>query len=248
MKKSLARLLLLLPALLASLAHAGGAEDLIRAKLKAALPDAEVTSIAPMAGNGFPGGLYLVSSRNYEPVIATGDGRYLIQGDVLEVRNTSLVSLSDQALAVGRSQALAQVKPEDMVIFPAKGKTQKVLYVFTDVDCGYCRKFHTQVPELNQRGVEVRYLAFPRSGPSSPVAAKLNSVWCAKDRQQALTDAKRGVTLAAASALCKTPVKNQYELGTELGVRGTPAVFSQDGMQLGGYVPAAELAKTLQLR
>lgn len=248
MKKSLVRLLLLLPAFLVSLAQAGGTEDLIRAKLKAALPDADVTSITLMPTSGFPGGLYLVNSRNYEPVLATGDGRYLIQGDLLEIRNNNLTSVTDLALATGRSQALAQVKPEDMVIFPAKGKAQKVLYVFTDVDCGYCRKFHAQVPELNQRGVEVRYLAFPRGGPASPVAAKLTSVWCAKDRQQALTDAKRGVSLAAANTLCKAPVRSQYDLGTELGVRGTPAVFSQDGMQLGGYVPASELAKTLQLR
>ncbi|HET8730649.1 MAG TPA: thioredoxin fold domain-containing protein [Moraxellaceae bacterium] len=248
MKKSLTRSLVLLSALLVSLAHAGPAEDLIRARLKTAVPDAEVTTITPMPANGFPGGLYLVGFRNYDPLIATGDGRYLIQGDLLEIRDTNLVSVSDQALAGGRSQALAKVKLDDMVIFPAKGKPQKILYVFTDVDCGYCRKFHTQVPELNQRGVEVRYLAFPRGGPASPVVAKLASVWCAKDRQQALTDAKKGGALPAAPATCKAPIKSEYELGEALGVRGTPALFSQDGMQLGGYVSAAELAKTLQLR
>ena len=248
MKNSLVRFVPFLAALLVSLVHAGTTEDLIRARLKTTVPDAEVTTITAMPANGFPGGLYLVSFRNYESLIATGDGRYLIQGDVLEIRDTNLISVSDQALAGERGQALAKVKLDDMVIFPAKGKPQKILYVFTDVDCGYCRKFHTQVPELNQRGVEVRYLAFPRGGPNSPVVAKLSSVWCAKDRQQALTDAKKGGALPAAPASCRAPIKSEYELGEALGVRGTPAIFSQEGMQLGGYVSAAELAKTLQLR
>lgn len=246
MKNCLARLLLL-PALLASLAQAESPEALIRAKLKAALPDAEVTAIVPVPVSGFPAGLYQVRSRNYETVMATGDGRYLIQGDVLEVRDGELVDIAEQVGAASRGKALAQVKTEDMVIFPAVGKPKRTLYVFTDVDCGYCRKFHAQVPELNKRGVEVRYLAFPRGGLASPVAAKLTSVWCAQDRQKALTDAKRGAALPTAPALCKAPIKTEYDLGVELGVRGTPAVFAEDGMQLGGYVPADKLLKTLKL-
>lgn len=248
MKKYLTGLLALFPLLLAAGAHAG-VEDVLRAKIRAALPEIEITTITPVPVAGFPGGLYQVSSKNYEPVLATGDGRYVIQGDLLELRNGSLSSVTDQMLAAERSEALAQVKAEDMVIFPAAGnKPKRVVYVFTDVDCGYCRKFHAQMPDLNARGIEVRYLAFPRGGPSSPVAGKLAGVWCAKDRQRAMNDAKRGVQLAAATALCKHPVKSQYEVGSALGVRGTPAIFSQDGMHLGGYLPTDELAKTLQLR
>lgn len=248
MKKFYAGLLMLAVGLMAPQVQAADPEALIRARLKAVLPEAEVTSVKLMPVEGFPAGLYQVTTRNYEPVIVTGDGRYMLQGDLLEIKGSAFASVTDQMLAVDRSQALAKVKLEDMVIFPATGKAKRVLYVFTDVDCGYCRKFHEEVPELNQRGVEVRYLAFPRGGTSSPVAGKLSSVWCAKDRQRAMTDAKRGTALAAATALCKNPVNKQYDLGTELGVRGTPAIFSEDGMQLGGYVPAEKLAKTLQLR
>ncbi len=248
MKKFYAGLLMVAAGLMAPLVQAADPEAMIRARLKAVLPEAEVTSVTAMPVAGFPDGLYQVTTRNYEPVIVTGDGRYMLQGDLLEIKAGTLASVSDQMLAVGRSQALAKVRQEDMVIFPATGKAKRVLYVFTDVDCGYCRKFHDEVPELNQRGVEVRYLAFPRGGPTSVVASKLSSVWCARDRQRAMTDAKRGAALAAATALCKNPVNKQYDLGTELGVRGTPAVFSEDGMQLGGYVTANQLAKTLQLR
>lgn len=239
---------LLLPlALLTSLAHADS-EALVRAKIKSAIPDAQITDIMAMPVSGFPDGLYQVSTRNYEPLMVTGDGRYVIQGDVLEIKNDDLVSVSDVAMAGQRKQALAAVSPDDMVIFPAQGKTQKVLYVFTDVDCGYCRKFHAEVPALNKMGVEVRYLAFPRGGPHSPVVSKMASVWCAKDRRAALTQAKLGANLAPAPAACKAPIAEEYDLGTSLGVRGTPAVFTDDGMQLGGYVPAAEIAKTLKLR
>lgn len=248
MKKYLARLLLLVPALLAAPAHAGP-EDVIRARLKAALPDARITTVTAMPVSGFASGLYQVNSSNYEPVMVTGDGRYLIQGDLLEIRNGAISNVSDQMMAIERAAALAEVKPEEMVIFPAAGgKAKKVVYVFTDPDCGYCRKLHAQMAEMNQRGIEVRYLAFPRGGMSSPVAGKLSSVWCAKDRQRAMTDAKRGATLAAAATLCQNPVARQYSLGNELGVRGTPAIFAQDGMQLGGYLAVDDLAKALQLR
>jgi thiol:disulfide interchange protein DsbC len=248
MKKYLGRLLLLVTSLLAVPAHAGP-EEQIRAKLKATLPDADITSVEAMPVSGFATGLYLVNSRNYEPVMVTGDGRYLIQGDLLELRNGAISNVSDQMMAVDRAKALAQVKTEDMVIFPAAGgKAKRVIYVFTDPDCGYCRKFHQQVEAINARGIEVRYLAFPRGGLASPVAGKLSSVWCAKDRQRALTDAKRGAALAAAPLACKSPVSQQYALGSGIGVRGTPAIFGQDGMQLGGYLPVDELAKVLQLR
>lgn len=247
MLKYLARLLLLVPALLAVPAHAGP-EEVIRARLKATLPDAQVTAVTAMPVSGFASGLYQVISSNYEPVMVTGDGRYLIQGELLEIRNGTISNVSDQMMAVGRAAALAQVKSDEMVIFPAAGKVKKVVYVFTDPDCGYCRKFHAQMEEMNQRGIEVRYLAFPRGGMASPVAGKLSSVWCAKDRQRAMGEAKRGVALAAATPLCKSPVGRQFTLGTELGVRGTPAVFAQDGMQLGGYLPVDDLAKALQLR
>lgn len=248
MKKFLTGLMVLFPLLLAAGAHAG-AEDVLRAKMRTVLPDLEITAVTAVPVAGFPGGLYQITSKNYEPVLATGDGRYVIQGDLLEVSNGNMTSVTDQMMAAERSKALAQVKTEDMVIFPAAGgKAKRTVYVFTDVDCGYCRKFHAQIEDINALGIEVRYLAFPRGGPSSPVAGKLAGVWCAKDRQRAMTDAKRGTALASAAVLCKNPVKSEYELGSTLGVTGTPAVFSQDGMQLGGYLPTDKLAKALQLR
>lgn len=232
----------LLASVSASVAHAGP-EEVIRAKLKQAIPEAEVTSVVltDIAG------LYQVHSKNYETILVTEDGHYLVQGELLEIRGNKVVSVTDQQLAAERRTALAAVKPADMVIFPAVGKTKGAVYVFTDVDCGYCRKLHKEMETINKLGIEVRYLAFPRSGPHTPAADKMDSVWCAKDPRQAMTQSKAGVPLAKAPITCKSPVADQFALGERLGVRGTPAIMAVDGRELGGYLPAAELAKALDL-
>ncbi len=230
-------------ALLSACAQAGP-EDVIRAKVKAVLPDIEITSIKALP---IPG-LYIVNASNYESVMASSDGRYLIQGELLEIKGNRIVSVEDQSLVEDRKQSLAAVKTADMVVFPATGKKKGTVYIFTDVDCGYCRKLHKEMPEINKLGIEVRYLAFPRSGPGTPLAVGMNNVWCAPDRLQAMTDAKAGKKAPAAPANCKSPVDAQYALGVKLGVRGTPAIFSEEGLQLGGYVPAADLAKALDIR
>jgi thiol:disulfide interchange protein DsbC len=229
--------------LLAGVAHAGP-EDVIRAKLKVAMPEAQITGISTT-----PAGLYRVTAKGYEPVYATADGRYLFQGDLLEIQGSRIVNVEDVGQAEGRKTALATLSPADSVNFPAVGGRPKaVIHVFTDVDCGYCRKLHGEMAEINKLGIEVRYLAFPRSGENTATARKLDNVWCAKDRQSAMTLSKQGKTVPAANKLCKSPVSRQYELGVELGVRGTPAIFAPDGAQIGGYLPPAALAKALGIR
>ncbi|MGH8493946.1 MAG: DsbC family protein [Moraxellaceae bacterium] len=230
-------------ALVAAVACAGP-EDVIRAKVKAVVPDIEIKSIKPSV---IPG-LYEVRASNYESVMVSPDGRYLVQGEVMEIRGKALVSVEDQSMAAERKAGLATVVRSDMIVYPAVGKMKAAIYVFTDVECGYCRKLHQEVPKLNKLGVEVRYLAFPRKGPKTDDSAKMDSVWCAKDRLAALTQAKNGVVLPPAPSICKSPVASSYEFGQNLGVRGTPAIFDVNGMQLGGYVPADELVKDLGIR
>ncbi|MDQ8036146.1 MAG: DsbC family protein [Pedobacter sp.] len=243
MKLRLLSGLALLAALAASVACAGP-EDVIRAKVKAVVPDIEIKTIKPSVVPG----LYEVKAKNYETVMVSADGRYLVQGEVMEIKGKALVSVEDQSMAAERKAGLATVARSDMIIYPAVGKAKSTIYVFTDVECGYCRKFHQEVPKLNKLGVEVRYLAFPRKGPNTDDSAKMDSVWCAKDRLSALTQAKNGVVLPAAPSICKSPVATEYEFGQNLGVRGTPAIFDVNGMQLGGYVPADQLAKDLGIR
>lgn len=232
-------------ALLSACAKAGPSpEDQIRSSIKAVIPDIEITAIRPLPVTG----LYQVTAKNYEAVMATADGRFLIQGELLEIKGNKISAVEDPGLMDERRKSLAAVKPADTITFPAVGARKASVYIFTDVDCGYCRKLHREIADINQKGIEVRYLAFPRSGPNTPIAKEMNDVWCAANRNQALTQAKLGKAPAAAAKDCKTPVNDQYALGVRLGVRGTPAIFTESGSQLGGYVPADAMAKALDIK
>src|SRR5690606_2456475 len=130
----------------------------------------------------------------------------------------------------------------EMIIFkPAKVK--HTITVFTDVECGYCRKLHNEIADLNQRGVQVRYLAYPRTGPGTDDWRKMEAVWCSMDRKKAITDAKAGREVK--SQQCSTPIAKQFKLGEQLGVRGTPAIFTSGGDYIGGYLTPDQMVKEL---
>jgi thiol:disulfide interchange protein DsbC len=129
-----------------------------------------------------------------------------------------------------------------MIVFgPAAAKHS--ITVFTDVECGYCRKLHNDIEQLTKLGVRVRYAAYPRSGPGTDDWRKMEAVWCAKDRKAAITQAKQGQNVK--SEKCATPVASQFELGEQLGVRGTPAIFTTQGDYIGGYLPPAQMLEEL---
>jgi thiol:disulfide interchange protein DsbC len=232
--------------LLCGIAGAATPEDLIKSKLLGVFPDAVITSIKPSAVPGF----YQVDAQGYDTVYISSDGRYLLQGDLLEIRGSQVINVADEAMTQQRKQTLAAVDRTQTIVFPASAKTKAVVYVFTDVDCPYCRKLHTEVPKMNAMGIEVRYLAFPRTGIKSAAAAKMDKVWCAVDRNTALTQAKlaNGASPGTQQATCKSPVATEYAMGIALGVRGTPTVFLEDGTEVGGYLTADELAHDLKLK
>ncbi|WP_297925627.1 DsbC family protein [uncultured Agitococcus sp.] len=217
-------------------------EEVIRANLKSAIPDAEITSVKQSVA-----GLYEIKAKGYGTAYMTADGRYMIQGEVIELNGAKLTNITEQGMAAHRKELLASVPLKDMVIFPAaNGKAKGVAYVFTDVDCGYCRKIHEEIPVLSQMGIEIRYLAFPRAGYPSPTSQKMDAIWCATDRNAAMTAMKRNQPVTPAS--CQNPIKQQYELGQEVGVRGTPAVFLEDGTQVGGYLSAKDMAALMKIK
>lgn len=169
------------------------------------------------------------------------DARFVMQGELLDLDSRENVTENRRAeLRLGLLQAL-DVK--DAIIFAPQGETKHVIHVFTDVDCTYCRRLHSEIEEYNARGIEVRYLAFPRSGADTPLYDKMVSVWCAEDRKAAMTRAKNGQTVEAAQ--CANPVRAQLALAADFGVSGTPTLVFPDGSSLPGYVPAAQLAAYL---
>lgn len=217
-------------------------EAAIRNSLKLAIPDAEITSVKTTP---FPG-LYEIKAKGYGSAYMSADGRFMLQGELIEINGNKLVNITEQGMADERKVALSAISPKDAIIFPAVGKTKGVAYVFTDIDCGYCRKLHNEVPQMNQLGIEIRYLAFPRSGYPSPIAKRMEAIWCSPNPKEAMTQAKQGQFVTGPE--CAAPVKAQFELGQELGVRGTPAIFLENGTQVGGYLPPKDLAAAMNIK
>ncbi|QFY41971.1 DsbC family protein [Candidatus Methylospira mobilis] len=168
------------------------------------------------------------------------DGAFLIQGHIVDLKAKDDVTEPRQAAA--RIAALNKLGLDKMIVFKPK-TTKHPIYVFTDIDCGYCRKLHSEIDQYLGVGIEVRYLFFPRAGEGSDSWQKAESVWCSKDRNAAMTKAKKGETTQAPP--CKNPVAEQYKLGTDLGANGTPMIVTEKGSILPGYVPAAQLSKML---
>ncbi len=173
----------------------------------------------------------------------TADGRYLVDGAMIDL--TSRRNLTETARADGRLEAMKGVSAEEMIVFPAKDE-KHVITVFTDIDCPYCQKLHDEVPQLNERGVTVQYLLFPRAGVGSASYNKAVSAWCADDARQALTDAKARKPIE--DKTCDNPVRDHMALGDAVGVTGTPAIVLENGELIPGYRPAKELADALDLQ
>ncbi len=225
-------------------ALAASPEETVRASLAVAVPGIPINSIRP---SPMPG-VYEAVLGESELVYVSSDGKFIFNGDMFQVSGNGYVNVTENNKSEQRRGVLAKINRTDLITFKAKGKERAVVYVFTDVDCGYCRKFHQEVSQINAAGVTVYYLAFPRSGLVGDTYRKMNAVWCAGDRNKALTDAKRGVVPPAAPLACKSPVASEYQTGVALGVHGTPAIFLSDGRQVGGYLPARKLLDELGLK
>ena len=193
------------------------------------------------------GDLYEAMLNNGDVVYTTKKGEYLILGKVLRLDEGRLVDVQEEKLVPLRAQTLADISVKDSINFsPVEGETSATIYVFTDVDCGYCQKLHGHMDEFNAMGVEVRYLAFPRAKPESVSGQKLINAWCADDRNDAMNKLKRRQRVPEAN--CENPVAAQYELGKKLGVSGTPAIFTTAGISIGGYLTPEQMQAALNLK
>ena len=175
---------------------------------------------------------------NGEVYYFSPDGSFVIRGDLLEV--ASKKNRTDEVRQTLRQELLKELDPAEAIVFAPKNP-KHVVNVFTDLDCGYCRKLHEQVAQYNAQGFEVRYYPWPRSGTAGDTFERTRAVWCNKDPKKALTDAKQGLPVQPASAQCADPVAKYYAIGQRLGIQGTPALFAPNGAQLGGYVPPEQI-------
>ena len=202
------------------------------------MPQAKADSIKPAA---FPGMYEAV----YGPQIIyiSADGRYMMEGDLYDLKNR--MNLTESKRRVGRAQIVQKMDENNMVVFsPEAGKVKYTITVFTDIDCGYCRKMHQEMEEYNKLGIAIRYLAYPRSGVDTPSYFKAVSVWCADDELEAMTKAKSGTSLPKAE--CDNPVQKHMEAAKLVGVTGTPTLVLEGGRVIPGYVEAKRLINMLE--
>ena len=207
----------------------------IRAAVQKAVPGAVIDSIRP---SPIPG--YREIAIGGKVVYVSADGRYLVQGSLVELATReNLTEVSEGALRRG---VLDSVPRDRRIVFSPPNPKYRIT-VFTDIDCGYCRKMHAQIADYMKAGISVEYLFFPRAGVGSESFTKAVSVWCAADQRKALTEAK--LDKPVPKRTCSNPVTKDYALGQRVGVDGTPAIFAADGTQLGGYLPPDEMLARL---
>ncbi len=209
--------------------------DEIRGVLAKAIPGEKPDSIAQSAISDMYEVVY-----GMDVFYITKDGRYVLQGDVIDLQQGGNITESKRAAA--RLKTLGEIDEATMVVFAPK-QVKHTLTVFTDIDCEYCRKFHSEITELNKHGIKVRYLAMPRTGLNTPSYHKAVTVWCSKDRNLALTSAKQENELVPLT--CDSPVKQHMEVAKKLGIKGTPTLVLEDGQSIQGFMPVAEMIELL---
>ncbi len=168
------------------------------------------------------------------------DGKYLLQGSLFDIEKKR--DLSQIGISVLRREELKKIPQKDKIVF-APANPKHTVEVFTDIECGYCRKLHDDIAEYNRLGIAIEYLAFPRAGTASQDFRNMESIWCSADRQKAITQAKGGA--AVAPKTCTNPVNMQYQIGQKIGLQGTPMVVTREGVALPGYLPPAAMLETL---
>jgi len=246
MMKRMLAVVLCLFAGISGVVFAESPDDLITQNLQKVDPRIKVKSIseAPVAG------MREVELNSGEVLYSDSKGEYFIIGQLYRYSSDAgFVNLTEEKSKIQRKEQIATIAQENMVVFAPEGEVKATLNIFTDVDCPYCRKLHDEVPKLNEMGVRVNYLAFPRNGKGTRAHHTMVSIWCAdgaEAKREAMTDAKQGKSLDKAT--CENPVMQQLALGQSIGVTGTPAMVLDDGTLVPGYIPAARLGKMLGIK
>ena len=215
--------------------------DALVAKLKTVQPKLPIESVRKTDLEG----VLALELADGSVIYGTSDARFLFTGDMYGVQSDGFVNLTDSIRSERRRDLLKDLSEEDAIVFSPVGERKAFVNVFTDVDCGYCRKLHQEMAEINALGIEVRYLAYPRAGKDSESYDKIVSAWCAKDPHRAITELKLGENIPQRT--CANPVEAQMDLANQLGVSGTPALLTEDGRLIPGYLPAENLAQALGL-
>ena len=216
-------------------------KDEIKAKLNEIIPD-EIS--IETVDDTYSSNFFSVELSDGSLFYVTADGEFIINGDLYQIKKNSLINFSDMRDSKIRINKILEINPSEFITFKPKEKKTDI-YVFTDVDCGYCRKLHSEITSYLENGIQVNYLAFPREGLESETYQKMNNAWCSKDPQASLTNLKLGKTIKSDDCTKKV-VSRHYNLAKEINAQGTPTIILENGFLLAGYYSAEEILKFLK--
>ena len=217
--------------------------DMVRESARALLPEMRPGLAIEGIHKTPVNGLYEVLLTGGRTLYMSANGHYFLVGDMYEFTSEGIINLPEIARQERRKELMATVDPSSVISFEPEDGWRATVSVFTDVDCTYCQKFHREMSQYHEKGIAIRYLAYPRAGIDSKSYSKIVSAWCSDDPRQAITKLKRGENIPEAT--CPNPVAAQYQLGGRVGVKGTPSIVLSDGRMLPGYVSAEKLAEEL---
>ena len=216
-------------------------ELLISSKINAVLPEGmTVKSVKESQIEN----MFIVDIGDLQPIYASKNGEFFFYGELFEVNGNMLQNTTKDEVNLKRKSILDETLSEDdFISFKSENEKHSVT-IFTDVDCGYCRKFHNEIQDFNDLGITVNYVAFPRSGLDSVSYNKIVTAWCSKDPKSVLTKMKQGQDVQL--SMCQNhPVEAHFLLGQKIGITGTPAIIKSNGELLPGYLPPEELLTRL---
>lgn len=214
---------------------------LISSKINAVLP--EGMSVQSVKKSQIEN-LYIVDIGDLQPIYASKNGEFFFYGELYAVNGNMLQNTTKDEINLKRKSILDEELSEgDFITFKSDNEKHRVI-IFTDVDCGYCRKFHNEINDFNDLGITVNYVAFPRSGLASDSYNKIVTAWCSTDAKDTLTKMKQGIDVQL--SMCQDhPVEKHFLLGQKIGITGTPAIIKSNGELLPGYLPPEELITRL---
>ena len=216
-------------------------ETIIKEKLEKILPDgAEIETIIE---SDFPG-IFKVYYGDIQPIYVSESGNYFIYGDMFKIAENEILNITDIEINKRRLDILNNINSKELISFSSDNEIYEVT-VFTDVECGYCRKLHEQINQYNKIGISINYAAFPRSGIGTGAFTKMVGAWCSDEPKKMLTSLKKGKNPKL--DFCNTqPIAKHYSIGQKIGITGTPAIITSAGELLPGYYPPDELLKKLK--
>ncbi len=169
------------------------------------------------------------------------DGRYVIQGAITDIE--LMTNLSTKRINAERLNILNSIDESNKIVFKAENE-QYIVHVFTDVDCPYCAKLHSNMQGMNALGITVKYLAAPIEQLHPNAQSAMEKIWCAEDTAIAMHNYKTNRYLPN-SRDCINPVEEQLAISKQLGVNGTPSIFLENGSNIPGYQEPNELLSSI---